>query len=291
MPDTSDVIKYISLDNLTLYDSLLKSLIASEDAKSIKTVMLSSNGKALEFYRTSEPISSGAVPAYSINIPETNLDACMKKVVSALSGNVSVFDANGQVVDGGIALSALITRNDVESLIAQAIATSSHITTTVVNTLPSDQDAKENVIYLILDPTSTGGDKYEEWLKIGGTLTKIGDTSTELSNYYTKQQVDDKIAVEKASAISQAVATADSNADTKDQAILTAAEGYTDQAIQGLNDAIDAVDTKADTNATNISNLSTTVRSNTDRIALLEASTGLSLVEATETEIRALFSE
>ena len=287
----ADVIKYISLDNLTLYDQLLKAYINSEDAKSLKTVMLSQDGKSLEFYRASEPITAGSTPAYSIRIPETNLDSCMKKVVSALSGNVGVFDANGQVIDGGIKLSDLITRTDVESLIATAVEQSTHITTTVVTTLPTDQDAKENVIYLIKDDTVTGTDQYEEWIKIAGVLTKIGDTSTNLTDYATKTYVADRITAATTEIVAEAVAQADANADTKDAAILQEAKGYTDQSIQGINDAIEAVDAKADTNATNISNLTTTVRSNTDRIAALEQSEGINLVSATEAEIRALFTE
>ena len=286
----SNTIKYISLDNLTLYDQLIKGYIGSEDAKSIKTVMLSQDGWSLEFYKEAEPLSQGASPAYSIQIPQTNLDPCMMKVISALQGNVPVFNNAGQVVDGGVALSSLVTQTEAQQMIAQAISQSTHITTQVVTELPSDQNASPNVIYLIADPTATGSDIYEEWILISGVLTKIGDTSADFTNYYTKTQTDDKIAAEKASAISTAVAQAGEAADAKDAAILQSAESYTDQAVQGLEDAIDAVDTKADTNATNISNLSTTVQSNTDRIAILEASTGISMVEATEAEVRSLFS-
>lgn len=290
MAGEPNVIKYISLDNLTLYDQLLKSYVDSGDAKSIKTVTLSQDGRSLVFYRDSEPLSQGAVPAYSIQIPETNLDSCMQKVISALSGNVGVFNANGQVIDGGIALSALITRTDVESLIAQAVATSTHITTTVVQELPTDQEARANIIYLYQDPNATGSDVYEEWMLINGTLTMIGDTSTDLTNYATQTYVGDRITAASTQIIADAVAQAGTAADAKDAVILAAAEAYTDQQVQGLEDAIDAVDTKADTNATNITNLGVTVRSNTDRIAALENATGLSLVEATEQEIRGLFA-
>jgi hypothetical protein len=279
------------LDNLTLYDQLLKSYVDSGDSKAIKTVMLSQDGKSLEFYKETEPISQGAIPAYSVLIPETNLDSCMKKVISALQGNVAIFDNAGQVVDGGVKLSDLITRADVETLIAQAVETSTHLTTVVVEELPNDQDAKDNVIYLIKDDDVTGNDKYQEYVKIQGVLTLIGDTSTNLSDYYTKTQTDDKIAAAKTEAVTEAVTQAGTQADAKDAQVLQDAKAYTDQQVQGLNDAIEAVDTKADKNATDITNLGVKVQSNTDRIALLEASTGISMVAATDAEIRALFSE
>ena len=290
MADTN-VIKYISLDNMTLYTQLMKSYVDEGDSKAIKTVMLSTDGKSLEFYKESEPLSDGASPAYSIVIPETNLDSCMKKVISALQGNVAMFDNAGQVVDGGVKLSDLITRADVETLIAQAVETSTHLTTVVVEELPNDQDAKDNVIYLIKDDDVTGNDKYQEYVKIQGVLTLIGDTSTNLSDYYTKTQTDDKISAAKTEAVTEAVTQAGTQADAKDAQVLQDAKAYTDQQVQGLNESIEAVDAKVNKNATDITNLGTTVQSNTDRIALLEQSTGITMTPATEAEIRALFSE
>lgn len=290
MADTN-VIKYISLDNMTLYTQLMKSYVDEGDSKAIKTVMLSADGKSLEFYKESEPLSDSASPIYSIVIPETNLDSCMKKVISALQGNVAMFDNAGQVVDGGVKLSDLITRADVETLIAQAVETSTHLTTVVVDELPSDQDAKDNVIYLIKDDDVTGNDKYQEYVKIQGVLTLIGDTSTNLSDYYTKTQTDDKIAAAKTEAVTEAVTQAGTQADAKDAQVLQDAKTYTDQQIQGLNESIEAVDAKADKNATDITNMNTTLQSHGDRISLLEQNTGMTLTPCSEAEIRALFSE
>lgn len=58
----------------------------------------------------------------------------------------------------------------------------------VVATLPT-QDIKTNIIYL-LGPIGTGADKYEEWIYSNNTWVKIGETSVDLSNYYTKTEVD-----------------------------------------------------------------------------------------------------
>lgn len=56
-----------------------------------------------------------------------------------------------------------------------------------------------NVLYLI-GPTGTGTDKYEEYVYANSQFVKIGDTSIDLSGYYTSQQTD--------SAITQALNTA-----------------------------------------------------------------------------------
>ena len=51
----------------------------------------------------------------------------------------------------------------------------------VVSTLPTT-DIKTNVIYLLW-PIGTWDDKYEEWIYYNNTWTKIGETTTDLSNY------------------------------------------------------------------------------------------------------------
>ena len=285
MPDTNNQIKYISLDNITLYDQLIKQYIDTNDAKSIKTVMLSQDGRSLEFYRTSEPIASGAIPAYSISIPETNLDSCMKKVVSALSGNVGIFDNLGQIVDGGVKLSDLVTQAEVEALIAEEIGKIHTLTTVVVDELPTNAEAKENVMYLIKDDTVTGSDKYEEWMKISGVLQKIGDTSISLDGYASQTYVNDRISAERTSILADAATAAQAG----DAQTLTTAEQYTDEKIGQVRDEIDAVDDRVDATNTAMGTLRNTVSSNTDRIITLENSS-INITTATEAEIRALFN-
>lgn len=286
MADTS--IKYVSLDNLTLYDSLLKDYISVEDAKSLKTVTLSSDGGSLLFYRTSEPIAEGATPAYSIELPKTDLSSYMQKVISALSGDVAVFDANGSVVDGGVKLSDLITKTDVEELIAEKISQASHLEKKIVTELPSDADAEENVIYLIKIEGIESGDAYEEWTLIGGTLTQIGDTTTDLSDYYTKSEIDAKeTALE--TKISDAIDTAAADATTKANAALADAKTYTDQEVAAVSADVTTLTNTVSTNTTDISTLQSTVSKHDDRITALES--GISEMQtATEEDIKALFA-
>lgn len=284
MADTNQI-KYISLDNITLYDQLIKQYIDSGDAKSLKTVMLSQDGKSLEFYRTSEPIASGAVPAYSITIPETNLDAVMRKVVSALSGNIGVFDANGQIIDGGIALSDLVTQNEVEALIAEEVGKIHSLTTVVVDELPTDAEAKENVMYLIKDTTVTGSDKYQEWMKLQGTLQKIGDTSVNLDGYATQTYVNDRIVAEKANILADA-ATAAATADAQ---VLEDAKQYTDEKVGQIQTAVSSLGDRVTTVEGNITTMNNTISNHTDRLIALENSS-INITVATEADIRALFT-
>lgn len=61
----------------------------------------------------------------------------------------------------------------------------------VVDVLPSS-DIKSNIIYLVKKKGS-GTDVHDEYIYIENNWEKIGDTSIDLTNYYTKDQVDSQI--------------------------------------------------------------------------------------------------
>ena len=73
---------------------------------------------------------------------------------------------------------------DVERLIGEQ----AHFKTQVVET--AAEVTAEGILYLIKDPTALGQDIYKEYLFIDGEAVCIGDTSTNLTNYYNKTEVD-----------------------------------------------------------------------------------------------------
>lgn len=77
------------------------------------------------------------------------------------------------------------TKRYVDTKISQAIANAPHLKRLIVSELPSS-NIQDNTIYMVKDVTSTGDDKYKEYLKINGELVQIGDTSPDLSNYIQK---------------------------------------------------------------------------------------------------------
>lgn len=87
-------VKIITLKQLGLYDGLVKKYVNDADAKSIKSVKI--EDRTLKFYKVEEPIEEGTLPAYSIDIPETDLTAvneaikAVKDVVDKLDGADSV---------------------------------------------------------------------------------------------------------------------------------------------------------------------------------------------------------
>lgn len=78
------------------------------------------------------------------------------------------------------------TKNYVDTSIATAISNAPHLKRQVVTLLPEIDNADANTIYMVLDTSATGADKYKEYLVIDNQLVQIGDTSVDLSNYLQK---------------------------------------------------------------------------------------------------------
>jgi hypothetical protein len=74
-----------------------------------------------------------------------------------------------------------------------AIAALNHFKAEVVDSI--DKVTEDGVLYLIKDESVAGVDKYNEYIVVGGVATLIGDTTTDLSNYYNKTEIDGKVEV------------------------------------------------------------------------------------------------
>lgn len=116
---------------------------------------------------------SQALGAYSI--PESSEGAGDAVAATGLRAEIEL-KANKTYVDSEI------------EAIEEAIGNITHFTTKIVTS--TDEINAEGILYLIKDEETTGGDKYNEYLYINGEAVLIGDTTTDLSNYYTKEEVD-----------------------------------------------------------------------------------------------------
>ena len=66
-----------TLENLSLYDSLIKQYINAGDAKSIKSVSI--DGRTLKFFKDENPVE-GATPDFTITVPEQDLTALQNAI-------------------------------------------------------------------------------------------------------------------------------------------------------------------------------------------------------------------
>ena len=71
----------------------------------------------------------------------------------------------------------------------RTVANAGHLKREIVTILPEAANADEHTIYMVLDSSAPLGDQYKEYLLISGTLTQIGDTTVDLTNYVTKPTV------------------------------------------------------------------------------------------------------
>lgn len=288
MPDTNQTIKYISLENLQLYDSLLKDKMSQEDAKSLKTVALSDDRTKLLFYRVTEPVGSTA-PAYEIELPQTDLSGVILKVVNALTGNLPVFDTGGSIKDSGVSLNDIATKEYVETKVVEGVSGALALTKKIVTQVPTAADAKENIIYLFKVDSATGSDKYEEYMLINGEVVMIGDTSTDLSDYLTQEQIQAIVATAKQEAINSATEMSATDATSKADKALSDAKAYTDSEVAKVSTVVSANTSAIEDINTNMTTVNTTLTTHGDKITALE--TQMSEIDvATEADIRALFA-
>lgn len=136
------------------------------------------------------------------------------------------------------------TKTEVDTLVKREITQAYHISKEIVSVLPDVADAKDNIIYLV--PKETTGDKqaYDEYMLINGSFEKIGDTETDLTNYTTRAEVDQKIANVKKEAADDATAkanTAQTNAISTAAQALETYKTSNDAAVQKNTDAITAI--------------------------------------------------
>ncbi len=82
-----------------------------------------------------------------------------------------------------------------QSELTAAINASSHLKKEIATSLP-ESDIDANTIYMILkSPAGESGDVYDEYMYLNSAWEKIGSSAVNLTNYYTKTEVDASLAL------------------------------------------------------------------------------------------------
>lgn len=245
-------LQVFTLENLALYDELIKDYVDTESAKSLKTVAI--DGNTLKFYRVSEPVGE-TEPVYEITLPNADISGLLAKLTTTTAGNVVVTKADGTIEDSGIALTDLATDTELKAVsdlvgvipngydattiaeyakeladnvsangyddtalqtavagkadkattlegygitdaytkteVDTAIANAEHLKRTIVDALPDIANADTHTIYMVKKTNGSGEQQYDEYMLINGVFEKIGDSTVDLTNYATKEYVDD----------------------------------------------------------------------------------------------------
>lgn len=146
---------YVSLNNLNQYTILSKKYfegkISEADARSLKTVAIKDH--TLKFYKVAEPVGDTA-PAYTIELPETDLSDFMHLIKNATAGDVVITNANGSVADGGVKLADLAKSADVTKKIGDVkteLNKKVEANTTAIAKLNGAEDAEGSVAKAVKD--------------------------------------------------------------------------------------------------------------------------------------------
>lgn len=103
---------YLDQAGLSQYDTLIKQYIDTEDSKSIKYITFEPstssgvNPTTIKFWKV-DPSGAGAVAAYTVTLPDAS--KFMNTVSGATIGHIATLNANGQVIDSGLAASDILT--------------------------------------------------------------------------------------------------------------------------------------------------------------------------------------
>lgn len=133
--------------------------------------------------------------AYKAKVSEADLDDALTAVIA---GKATQADLNALTVRVTTAEGAIEeiqnadyqTGTQVQTAIQAAIAASGHAHFEKVGAVPTAETAQENVLYLVMNST-TG--HYDIYALVSGAVELIDDTTVDLSNYSTTEQMNSAI--------------------------------------------------------------------------------------------------
>lgn len=133
-----------------------------------------------------------------------------------LRGNIDR-KANKATTLAGYGISDAYTKEEANTKISSAVANAHHLKRSIVDTLPATGDA--DTIYM-KPKAGSGDDIYDEFMWINNRYERIGNSAVNLTDYYTKGQVDSKV--------NDAKSTAATDAQSKANKALSDAKAYAD---------------------------------------------------------------
>jgi hypothetical protein len=95
------------------------------------------------------------------------------------------------LIDGKLNAEDGMTKDAISTAISKAVSESGHATFEKADAIPAAADAKENVLYLVMNDTTS---HYDIYAKVGTEVVLLDDTTVDLSGYATTQALNDAIA-------------------------------------------------------------------------------------------------
>lgn len=183
-------------EDITDFDSAVTNVITTSNGTIHKHSNLATIEKITESNLTSWSNKIGTDGVANLLYTNVNLTD-VDDVKGALDAIVTLYLAvNDLATDNQEAIDEI--NDNTDGILAQAkeytneiVSAQTHLSFKIVTALPTT-DISSSTIYLL--PVNGDNDNvYEEYIRIEDKWESIGTTQTDLSNYYTKTQIDDKI--------------------------------------------------------------------------------------------------
>ena len=81
------------------------------------------------------------------------------------------------------------TKSETDTAIAEKVAAAAHLKREIVEELPTVENAKENIIYMVSNGLTDNDNKYYEYIFIDGVFEPVGTWEVDLEDYATKEEV------------------------------------------------------------------------------------------------------
>lgn len=129
--------------------------------------------------------------AFKANISEADLDEALKASIAAKATQADLEALTVRVTNAEGAIEEIKGANyqtgaQVEATVQAAIAASGHAHFEKVDAVPTAEEAQENILYMVMNET-TG--HYDIYALVSGSVELIDDTTVDLSNYSTTEQM------------------------------------------------------------------------------------------------------
>lgn len=184
---TNGALSWVIPDNTTV-EGLSSKMAALEESVGELSTTVGGHTTTLGEHATSIETNASDIDAVEGDV------ATIKSRLDGLDGDVDRIDgeiANRYTKTEVYTKAETYTKAEVDS----AISSATHLKAQVVTS--TEEMTDPTVLYLVKDETASGSDIYKEYLLIDGVATLIGDTSTDLSNYVQKSELDSAIEAAK----------------------------------------------------------------------------------------------
>ena len=101
-------------------------------------------------------------------------------------------DGHAEVQVQGTTDNSVIIKSELDARVTDIIRqfSSGKLTRAIVDVLPEIADANEDTIYMVKNASDINQNIYDEYMFINNNWEIIGSTQVDLSNFYTKQEID-----------------------------------------------------------------------------------------------------